>query len=41
MLVVEERDIRKTLKEVFGFGQFRGDQDVIIHNDKNLSTEEQ
>ena len=32
MNVVEERDIRKTLKEVFGFSQFRGDQDVIIHN---------
>ncbi len=32
MLVVEERDLKKTLKEVFGYGQFRGSQEKIIHN---------
>jgi len=32
MLVVEERDILKTLKDVFGYGQFRGTQEDIIHN---------
>lgn len=32
MLVLEERDIRKTLKEVFGYGQFRGNQEKIIQN---------
>lgn len=32
MQVIEERDVRKTLKEVFGFGQFRGSQEEIIQN---------
>ena len=32
MQVVEESDVKKTLKEVFGFGQFRGTQEEIIQN---------
>ncbi len=32
MLAIQEKDVRKTLKEVFGFDQFRGIQEDIIRN---------
>ncbi len=32
MLAIQEKDVRKTLKEVFGFDQFRGIQEDIIKN---------
>src|SRR3970040_2292268 len=33
MMLVEEKDaLREQLKEVFGYSQFRGDQEIIIRN---------
>ncbi len=32
MLEIQEQNVRKTLKEVFGFDQFRGIQEDIIKN---------
>ena len=32
MLAVQEKSIKKTLKEVFGYDQFRGQQEAVINN---------